>query len=214
MDPRPGGQAAADRLARERLARGGVAAAPRHAELAAPQLLAQHVPEGELRRGGLRHELLPAGVARDGGRRSRRHRCRRRGGRGRGGLGAYAGRRKRSSSPPLPALPAALNACVRWLLLASPRAVGSPRASRPPSLFVDVRIIIRVCQDSDDETVWLRGSGFDSDTDEPSWASRCSNIIAQSTAQAHPHHLCSSSSFHRLEPFSSLAAPKNPSSIP
>jgi hypothetical protein len=67
MDPRPGGQAAADRLARERLARGGVAAAPRHAELAAPQLLAQHVPEGELRRGGLRHELLPAGVARDGG---------------------------------------------------------------------------------------------------------------------------------------------------
>jgi hypothetical protein len=31
--------------------------------------------------------------------------------------------------------------------------------------------------------------GFDSDTDEPSWASRSSNIIAQSTAQAQLHHL-------------------------
>jgi hypothetical protein len=210
MDPRPGGQAAADRLARERLARGGAASRrTRRAPAPCPARTGGRTPP---RWSSAR--ATPCRRCAGRGRRSRRHRCRRRGGRGRGGRGAYAGRRKRSSSPPLPALPAALNACVRWLLLASPRAVGSPRASRPPSLFVDVRIIIRVCQDSDDETVWLRGSGFDSDTDEPSWASRCSNIIAQSTAQAHPHHLCSSSSFHRLEPFSSLAAPKNPSSIP
>jgi hypothetical protein len=57
-----------DGLARERLPRGGVPAAARHPELAAPQLPAQHVAARKLGRGGPHHERPGVVLARGRGR--------------------------------------------------------------------------------------------------------------------------------------------------